>query len=65
MIDKKLTAKKACKYLRLESMYKVPVCTIEPNIICSNWFCEAKGFRTRKVKCNLECFRKCAIKNKD
>ena len=57
-----VTSKKACKYLRLESKLKVPVCTIEP-VICTNWFCNAKGFRTKEVKCDLNCFRKCAIKN--
>lgn len=57
-----ITAKQACKYLKLDSSLKVPICTIEP-IICTYWFCKAKGFRTRHVKCNLGCFRNCAIKN--
>lgn len=61
---KRVTAKKACKHLKLDSKLKIPLCGIEP-IICRNWFCDAKGFRTRKVSCNLECFRKCAIKNPD
>jgi Holliday junction resolvase-like predicted endonuclease len=60
--EKPLTAKKACKYLKLDSFYKVPLCTIEP-IICTYWFCKAKGFKTRQLKCNLNCFRNCAIKN--
>lgn len=59
-----ITAKKACKYLKLDSAFKVPICTIEP-IICTYWFCKAKGFRTKNVKCNLNCFRNCAIKNPD
>jgi len=60
--EKPLTARKACKYLKLDSSYKVPLCTIEP-IICTYWFCKAKGFKTKELKCNLNCFRNCAIKN--
>ncbi|MCX6723323.1 MAG: hypothetical protein NT094_04660, partial [Candidatus Staskawiczbacteria bacterium] len=59
-----ITAKQACKYLKLDSPFKVPICTIEP-IICTNWFCKAKGFTTRRGNCNLNCFRNCAIKNPD
>ena len=58
----RITAKKACKYLKLDSKLKIPICTIEP-VICTYWFCDAKGFHTKNMKCNLDCFRKCAIKN--
>jgi hypothetical protein len=61
-MKKRVTAKKACKYLRLESKLKVPICTLEP-VICTYWFCNVKGFRAKEVKCDLYCFRRCAIKN--
>lgn len=60
----RVTAKKACKHLKLDSILKIPLCEIAP-IICRNWFCDAKGFRTRKVSCYLDCFKKCGIKNPD
>jgi hypothetical protein len=33
------------QHLKLDSNINIPLCGIEP-IICTNWFCNAKGFKT-------------------